>query len=176
MSESRRGGTPFPTQNHQFNDPQEIPQFIRQSHEAVKSRWLKIDEAMKMTQAVRGELDKLLGLGTMVDSDDVIKAAATLVGKGVGAHEMASLLADMPQIDGEPIHLWLRANDMKLAQQEQALQPMHSLARHELGLSALRVLTAGHLEGMGDGGQIDAQRLPQGGMNALAATPPQGNA
>lgn len=177
MSENR---TPFPTANHGFKDPEEIPRFIKESHLAVKAKWMKIDQAMRMTRTLREELDSLLHLGDMVDSEDVIKSAAKLVGAGINAHRMASFLSDMPQADGEPIHLWLQAHDQMLTQREQALKPMHNMARHELGLSALRVLTAGHLEG-----QIQSQHLPmespqmlmtEQAPNPLMGMTPQGNA
>jgi hypothetical protein len=91
---------------------------------------------------------------------------------------MASLLADAPEVGGEPLKLWLVQKNMDLTRAMDALRPQHDLMRHQLGVSALRALTAGHLETtmQSQGGGIPPTS-PLTQQNLLSpTTPPQGNA
>src|SRR5258706_14477162 len=109
-------------------------------HEYTKARYGKMSEARNMLDKVRREMDKLLRLGDMVTPEDVTKAAGNLVGHGLSAPAVAQLISDMPTQGGETLQAWIAKHDEDVTKRGAVVRPVHEVARHEMGLSALRLL------------------------------------
>jgi len=151
-------------------------------HQQLASGYKKLTEAKTLLDKVRAGMDSLAALGDMVSHEDVVKEAGKLVAAGLDPSAMASILADMPP-EGEALQAWVTQHDQQIAQREQQLEQVQGLVRHEMGTSAMKVLSLAHLkEGLGAhlAGALGPQApgaapegsspLPSG--NALGAPPP----
>lgn len=146
---------------------------IHTLHAAARAHYDKIAEAHQSVKNMRIELDKLSALGDTVEPEDVVKSAATLVGKGFHAHEMAVVLSSMPVQGGEMLHQWVLTHDQALREMEARAEPAMHSARHQLGVAALHSLMHDHVNAA-------PQQPLQTGMSisdqSLAMSPTQGNA
>lgn len=114
---------------------------LTEAHAAAKAQFDKLAEARGLLDKARAELTDLGKLGDMVTSEDVIKGAGKLVAAGASPLALAKLLSDMPT-EGPQLQAWLAQHSTALAQQEAQLQPVLEAARHQLGVTGMRVLTA----------------------------------
>lgn len=102
----------------------------------------KLVTADRILNAIRGEMDKLSLMQDTVTPEDVIAAAGRVVGHGVPARELASLLADMPSQAGQGLAAWVAQQDQALSQQEAHVSQMKEIAQHRMGVSAVRAMAA----------------------------------
>jgi hypothetical protein len=143
-------------------------------------------KAFEVIDHVRRELDGLLDKGDIVRPEDVVQAAGRLVGHGLGAENLATLLADMPTLGGQGLASWIRMHDITVKQTEMNLAKETDLYRHKMAVSAFRSLAATHTEDkikemttMGQGqGQGQAQNAlsaggPANGSGGLGQSMPQ---
>ncbi len=108
-------------------------------HDQAKATYDKLQESDGRLRAVRTQLDSLTKLGDMVSQEDVVKAAGHLVGSGLGAAALAGLLSEMPA-DGEALQAWVQQQDQAVGQREAMASQQLALARHQMGVAALRQL------------------------------------
>lgn len=111
-------------------------------HQREATKYEKLKEAQGKATTMREQLDSLVKLGDMISSEDLVKAASKLVAKGFGAGELAGILSEAPDA-GEALQGWVMQKDLSLRQNEQKLTAMLDQTRHDLGVSAMRLL-AGH--------------------------------
>lgn len=140
-----------------------------QVHQDARNRFDKLGEIQNKISKSQQELSQLLGLGELLEPDDIVKSSAKLVAHGVEPHIVATWLADMPQASGEPLVGWLQTHLGQLNQAAQALAPMREQARHHLGMTALAALASEHVGGPGylaSGGA--GQQRPSPSSNPLA--------
>lgn len=156
------------SQEVQNQAPTEPADPIQDWHDSAKARFDKVKEAQGHLQSLRTELDSLIKLGDFVEPDDVVKSAATLVGKGFHPQELATILSDMPMESGEILQQWILTHDRQVAALEAQVEPVLSGVRHQLATSALHVLMRNHL-------QQGAQAAPAD-ASGLGMTPPAGSA
>lgn len=110
------------------------------------ARFSKMKEATAKLAVVRKELDGLSALGDTVTQDDIVKASSSLVAAGLGAVQVAGLLADMP--DGGPaLQAWVQQHDQQTRVREQQAEQALAITRHEMGLTALRHIIGASAEG-----------------------------
>lgn len=139
------------------------------AHDMAKNMFDQTGTGVKNGQTVAAALQGLSKLGDMVTSEDVIKAAGSLVASGVhGASEMAQMLADLPQ-GGEGISGWVNAKLQQNQANMQKIQQLHALTRHETAVSGLRLLAAQH-GGASQMAEASPGAAPQ--ANELAPTGP----
>ncbi len=138
-------------------------------HSSAKAQFDKVQEAHQHVLALRSELDRLGDLGDFIQPDDVVKSAATLVGKGFHPKELAALLAEMPMQGGEMLQQWVSTHEQMLQQVEAAAGPILAATRHNLATASLHVLARDHMQQQGQG---QGSAAPA----ALSAMTPQGNA
>lgn len=134
---------------------------LSEQHSQNKAKFNKLADAKKMLDKVRVELTGLARLGDVVTQDDVIKSAAKLVTGGLAPAAVAGLLADMPE-NSQALQGWVQGHVQEVSQREAQLAPVLASARHQMGVSALRVLAGHHL-------------IPQQGQPAQAAPQPAAN-
>lgn len=113
---------------------------MAQSHDHAKALYDRTSQAMEHLHDLGSKLSELGKLGDQVSPSNVIETAGDLVASGrFSPTEMAGYLVDMPP-GGQALAGWvqqhLQNNQANLAQ----VKPMHELARHEMGASALRAL------------------------------------
>ena len=150
---------------------------IHVMHAAARANYDKLAEAHQSVKNMRQELDKLSVMGDTVEPEDVVKSAATLVGKGFHAHEMAVVLSSMPAQGGEMLHQWILTHDQALREMESRAEPMMHSARHQLGVAALHSLMHDHVsQPTGQPMQSPMQTGMSIADQSLAMTPTQGNA
>lgn len=135
--------------------------------------------AQRVLDHVREELDGLMDMGDVVRPEDVVASAGRLVGKGIGAQQLAELLSSMPTVGGEGLASWVRMHDLTIRQAEANLGRENDLVRHRMGVAALRSLTANALEGKAQEHMNNARAIMSAaGPNAMApgggAMPPEG--
>ena len=102
--------------------------------------------AQQVLDHVRRELDDLMDMGDVIRPEDVVGAAGRLVGKGIGAQQLAELLSSMPTMGGEGLASWVRMHDMTIRQAEGNLAMENNMTRHRMGVAALRSMGADHVE------------------------------
>jgi hypothetical protein len=138
------------------------------AHGQSRARFNKLTEADARLGAVRSALDSLVKLGDTVSQEDVVKAAGGLVGAGLSAPAIASMLADMPP-DGEALQGWIAQQDQGVKQREAQLKAVTGMAQHQMGVEALRALighaAVGHAQRMA-AQAASAGPLAIGGGNA----------
>lgn len=101
----------------------------------------KIQQIAGKAKLMREQLDQLVKLNDTVTNEDLVNAASRLVGKGIGAAEIAGILSEAPE-GGEELKGWILQKDMTLRQEEAQLSQMSALSGHNMGVSALRLLGA----------------------------------
>lgn len=152
---------------------------LGKAHEELSGEFSKMKEFGKITETLASRFDQLASLGANVTTEDVVKAATGLVSSGLGAKEVATLLADMPtepQLLGE----WVSQRAVEAAEAAAKFQQAFGDARHQLGTLGLHVL-ASHSMGVGEqpggaaGGPVGQPNPLQGEapgpVNSLGATP-----
>lgn len=115
------------------------------AHSSAAALFASTAKATAQASSIRNELAELSRLGDSVTPEDVIEGAAKLVGEGLDPMQMAGVLANMPTASGALapwVEQHLQAMDAHLPQ----LAQTHAVARHELGMSALRGIV-GHAVG-----------------------------
>lgn len=131
-------------------------------HDYVRATYDQLKTTMGYLDHARQALESLASEGDAVQPEQVIKAAGDLVAKGMDPHQMAGLLATMPQGGGEALASWLEQQSAALEAKEQQLSPMMDGVRQHLGISALHLLAAGHFAG-------DENMLPAGAPSGGSA-------
>ena len=119
---------------------------IEFAHESAKAQYVKLRDAFQQMQDLRLELDKLGNLGDLVDPDDVVKSAATLVGKGFIPQELAVILSSMPVQSGPQLAAWIATHDEMLKAVEAQAQMTLDAAAHQLGVAAMGRLFQEHVK------------------------------
>jgi hypothetical protein len=128
------GGSPM-------DQHQGLMEHLEGNHAELKAKFDKLQAAGKLLSSVRSELDQLSALGDMVSADDVMKSSSKLVAAGMSAGAVAGLLADMPP-DGPGLQEWVTLHDQGVKQREAQLEQVRANVQHELGVGAMKVLTA----------------------------------
>lgn len=139
----------------------------RQQHAGAKAVFDQLTKARGMLDHMRREMDQLVQKGDTVGPDEVIAAAGRVVGHGVGAREMAMMLADMPSMAGQGLAAWLAAHDQGIAQQEQHVSQMLQVAAHRYGVASIGLLAANHIDETVKGmipkaGELSPRLAPRG--------------
>lgn len=117
---------------------------LEAQHSYAKAVFDQIQKSRNMLDHMRREMDQLTAKGDTVDPAEVIAAAGRVVGHGVGAHEMATLLADMPPMGGQGLAAWLAAHDVSIRQQEAHVDSVLSVAGSRMAAAGLRVIAGNH--------------------------------
>lgn len=115
--------------------------------------------AQQILDHVREELDGLMDMGDIVRPEDVVASAGRLVGKGLGAQQLAELLSSMPTVGGEGLASWVRMHDMTIRQAESNLERENSVVRSRMGVAAFKSLVAGDAETSIKGHAASVRRL-----------------
>jgi hypothetical protein len=108
-----------------------------QAQDKAAAQYEKMKEASKKLTVAQTQLDGLVALADTVSQDDVVKAASRLVAAGVGAVQVATLLADMPP-DGQALQGWVAAQDQKIGKAAAQAKVALALTRHQMGVAAMR--------------------------------------
>lgn len=138
---------------------------LQRQHDQAKAGYEHLVSARDGLDRTREQLAGLVKMGLAVTTDDVVKAAGSLVSSGnTTAHQMATILAGMPTKPGQALTDWVSQQEQTAAANEAKLGPLVDVARHHLGLSALR-LAVGHAM------QPPSGVPPQEPGNELAASP-----
>lgn len=147
------GGSPLPQAGADDPGPDQMaipgvgniqrgPTDLHTLHSYNKIIYQKLVQADRMLGVLRGELDKLALMGDTVAPEDVIASAGRVVGHGVPARELATLLADMPSQAGQGLSAWVAQQDQALTMQEAHVAQMREIAQHRMGVSAVREMAA----------------------------------
>lgn len=135
----------------------------------------KLVNADRILGVLRGEMDKLALMQDTVTPEDVISAAGRVVGHGVPARELASLLAEMPSQAGQGLAAWVAQQDQALTQQEAHVAQMKEIAQHRMGVSAVRTMAADEMMARGRRAAAAMGALaPGGGQGPSPPGPPSG--
>lgn len=153
------------------------PTDLHRMHDYNKATYTKLTESDNMLRHIREELDKLTEMADTVTPQDVIGAAGRLVGHGIPAREMATLLSDMPLGAGQGLASWLQMHDASVRQQETHVEQTMRIAGHRMAVSAMRVLAANAVRDHAGGvtaraGALTPGRTPQA-AGALPIAQPQ---
>lgn len=168
------------------------PTNLHTMHSYNKIVHQKLVQADRMLGVMRDEMDKLALMADTVTPEDVIAAAGRVVGHGVPARELASLLADMPSQAGQGLSAWVAQQDQALTLQESHVAQMRQIAAYRMGVSNMRVaamddvinrgkraaMSMGSLAPGGQGGQGGQGPSPDdagGGTPQMQMTGPPGN-
>jgi hypothetical protein len=103
-------------------------------------------KAQGILDHLRTELDKLMDMGDTVRPEDVIEATGRLVGHGIGATQLASIMSDMPAMGGEGLASWVRMHDVTITNAEMQLNQEVRMLQSRLGVAGLKSLSATALE------------------------------
>jgi hypothetical protein len=114
-------------------------------HNYNKAVYRKLQQAKATFDHIRVEMDKLVEMGDTVSPEDVVAAAGRVVGHGVPAGDMASLLAQMPTMAGQGLAAWLAQQDQAVRAQELHVEQVSRIAQGRLAASAFRGLAAEHV-------------------------------
>jgi hypothetical protein len=150
-------------------------QALQKGHGQARAAFEQTSKAVAQMDHVRKGLEKLSDRGDMVTPEDVIGEASKLVAHGIDPMALASILADMPQEGGgEALGGWITAHAVSAAQAEQQLMQARAVAQHELGVSAVHMLTAHdvHRAVTGVGPQPEASADGGNSLGASGAPPP----
>lgn len=154
---------------------------IEFAHQSAKAQYLKLQDAFRHMQDLRSELDKLGNLGDLVDPDDVVKSAATLVGKGFVPQELAVILSSMPVQSGPQLAAWIATHDEMLKAVEAQAQMTLDAAAHQLGVAAMGRLFQEHVKSAAAASTARpaapvGERPMQTGLAISESSPTQGSA
>lgn len=140
-----------------------ITQHFTSQHDAALARYEKLAKAGETLAKVRKIMDGLTAKQDMVSEEDVLEGGSELVAAGLGAAAVAGLLADMPQTS-EGMQGWVQQHDQDVQKREAQLKQVLVLARHELGLTAMKTLIGGaaedHFAAQAEQGQPSAVPAP----------------
>lgn len=153
--------------NNQGAAADPLTQQTQQQHDGAKAVYDQLSKARGMLDHMRREMDGLVQKGDVVTPDEVISAAGRVVGHGVGAREMAMMLADMPQMAGQGLAAWLAAHDQGIAQQEAHVNQMLMVAAHRYGMAGLGMAAADDVTHLPKGmvpraGELSPRLSPRG--------------
>lgn len=160
--------------------PASIGDMLEQSHQSAQAMYAQTSKHIAMLDKVDAGLQNLAKLGDSITTDNVIEEAGNLIGAGFGPHDMAAMLADMPQ-GGQALAAWVQQHVQAVeANRAQATQ-MHDVIRHEVGVSAANMLLHHPAHNQGTSAtpatvapQTDSPAPSAGNM--LTSLAPQGNA
>ena len=139
------------------------------SHAQARAAFDKTGSATTMLDRVRTGLTQLAALGDLVTPEDVVGEAGKLVAHGADPLALAGLLADMPQNGGgQALAGWVNQHATVVAQREAQVAQAHAAAKHALGVSALHVLQAHGVAGVGSGAAPAPPQPTAPTANALA--------
>lgn len=142
------------------------------NHQQQSAFFSKLQTAKETLGAVRKEMDALLALGDTVTPSDVVKMGGGLVAAGLTPKAVAGLLADMPQ-GGEALQAWVKGHDQDVTSREQQLEQVMQQTQHQMGTSALSILSAhgqamqGQMSMGASPAELPAGASPMTGGNAL---------
>jgi len=138
MSEAQAGTMPA---------PEEEPPSLERDFTQAKARFEALAKAKGNLDVIDAELEKLIAMGDAVTQEDVVKAAGKLVAHGIEVKAVANLLAEMPTENGDLLADWLKANEKTLRDTQEMVMPQYLVAKHEMGVSALRMLAQESMKG-----------------------------
>lgn len=139
-------------------------------HEQAAAQFSKMNEVKSQLDATTGALARLAKMGNAVTAEDVIKTAGDLVATGHAEPlKMAGLLADMPQGGGQALAAWVGQHVQQMGAIETQFNQAHAVARHEMGLSAIRSMAAHAVAGGPAAGAAEAAQAPPS-SNGLGTT------
>jgi hypothetical protein len=95
---------------------------------------------------LREEMDGLMDMGDIIRPEDVIAASGRLIGKGLEADQMATILSSMPTTGGQGLASWVRMHDNTVRQAEALTMLQNARTQSNMGIAALRSLAASHVE------------------------------
>lgn len=144
------------------------------AHDSARAQFDKLSDTSHKMAIVGQGLAQLAKLGNLVDPEDVIRESAKLVASGIDPHQLAGMLAQMPQVGGEPLQAWLMTQARALAQAQAQIAPVYEEARHQLAGAALGVLMGQHMELPGQ--PMGAPKTSGPPQNDLTTPPPDLNA
>src|SRR5215471_3257789 len=120
----------------------DVHQSVKQAH----NNYRETLRAQKVLDHIRTERDKLMEMGDVVRPEHVVESAGRLVGHGLGAQQLATLLADMPTVGGQGLASWVRMHNIQVTMAEAALARENAVAQHNLAVAGLASLGATDLE------------------------------
>ena len=141
-----------------------------------KSALAQFDKAKKSFMTVTKvatEVEKLVDMGDSVTLDDVVSAAGKMVGFGLTATAIASLLAGagggppVPQKEGQALASWCKTQAEQLEQRKQQVTVALDKARHAALVSGEHILQATHV-----GGTQGAESGAQSAMSPASTSAP----
>lgn len=122
-------------------------EMMDKAHQMAKAMFDFTGKQLSQNTVVVDGLKGLVQKSDTVTREDVIETAGKILGKsGMTANQLATVLADMPQ-DGQGLAQWLQGHLAQRQQFGERFMMMHSLSRHEMGTSAMRLLMAHHAVG-----------------------------
>lgn len=136
-------GQPMPPPPSQQGQPFAA---VHQNLKQVQNQFKDGQRAQEVLDHLRVELDQLMEMGDTIRPDHVIEAAGRLVGHGIGATQLATIMSDMPAQGGEGLASWVRMHDVTITNAEQALARENTIIQHNMGVAAIKGMAASHLE------------------------------
>lgn len=145
-------------------------------HDQAKARFQATSKGLSNIDHFTQGLTMLQKKGDAVSPEDVIQEAGALVAKGQDPAMLAGFLADMPTSGGTALASWVQQHLQTVQANEQQVQNMHRVSRHQLGVTALQGLAAHALNPQSQADAASPQSAapamaPQSQANALT---PQG--
>ena len=129
--------------------PMDVVGNIEAAWKNANAQHSKLLESAKRLDVMRAELDSLMKLGDSVEVEEVIEGAGKLVGAGMGADEVAGLLAQMPTQGGEALAGWIKQQDQAVRMGEQQMKQQLKTSAIHRGLTAFAHLHMQHqMEGL----------------------------
>src|SRR5215469_16237823 len=119
---------------------------VHQQLKYSQSQFKQGQQAQQVLDHLRRELDSLMEMGDTVRPEHVIEAAGRLVGHGIGATQVATIMSDMPAQGGEGLASWIRMHEAVVSQAEMQLIQENRLIQHNMGVAAVSAMAATHLE------------------------------
>ncbi len=127
-----------PPQAQPAPPPSPLMQHFDSAQDAAAAQFGKVKEAQGKVQASRAAVDQLIKLGDTVSTEDVVKAAGGMVAAGIGAVDVATLLAGMPIQGGEALQAWVGQQAEQVAQMEAQVKVALRQAGYALGVASLK--------------------------------------
>jgi hypothetical protein len=163
------GNMPPPAQPRTAGGVGDMPSFedtrttLMEQHQRNKALFSQTGQALKKIDVIRKGLERLADKQDVVTMDDIIDEAGKLVAHGIDPMALAGILADAPQEGGgEALGGWVASHAQAAAQGEQAMMQQHTLARHNMGVSAIHLIMAHTNAQMMNGGVSPPMGEPGG--------------
>jgi|SRR5215469_3215541 len=118
---------------------------VHQQLKYTQSQFKQGQQAQQVLDHLRRELDGLMEMGDTVRPEHVIEAAGRLVGHGIGATQVATIMSDMPAQGGEGLASWIRMHEAVVTNAEAQLIKENLLIQHQMAVAGLRSMAATHL-------------------------------